>query len=228
MCYGAIDGTLIHMDAPSYDEPIFVGRDNHHSLNVVVVSGPDNEFYYVSAKCPGSFHDSRCLQVSSMWTAWEINQWRPANSNRSVILGDSAYGLRRWLMTPTVRNVNAVPALEDAINSYKRKHRRTRFVVECTIGIWKEEYPFLNGFRFRTPARISNAIYATATLHNMQNFHRHGSYDYDNNLNAIRNRESEEMPDGDEDDDENVQIVRDDDVAGVNRQREFLEYFARL
>lgn len=62
----------------------------------------------------------------------------------------------------------------------------------------------------------------------MQNFHRHGSYDYDNNLNAIRNRESEEMPDGDEDDDENVQIVRDDDVAGVNRQREFLEYFARL
>lgn len=222
---GAIDGTLIHIDAPSEDEPAFVGRDNKHSLNVALVSGPRNEFFFISAKCPGSFHDSRCLQVSSLWNAWEHQQWRPQHLGNSVMLGDSAYPLKCWLMTPTVRNVNVVPALENAINLYKRKHRRTRFIVECTIGIWKEEYPVLNGFRFRSPERISKAIYATATLHNMQNFHRHGSYDYDNHLNAIANREYEEMPD--EREEENIQMFHDD-VAGINRQREFLEYFNRL
>lgn len=223
---GIIDGTLIHMDAPTDDEPIFVSRDNRHSINALVVSGPNNEFFYVSAKAPGSFHDSRCLQISSLWNAWEHQQWRPLNANRPVILGDSAYPLKSWLITPIVRNINMVPQLENGINEYQRKHRKTRFIVECTIGIWKEEYPVLNGFRFRSPRRISNAIYATATLHNMQNFHRHGSYNFDRNLNAIANQEDENdieaLPDMNEPDDN---LLLNADNAAVNRQREYIEYF---
>lgn len=222
---GIIDGTLIHMDAPTDDEPIFVSRDNRHSINTLVVSGPNNEFFYVSAKAPGSFHDSRCLQISSLWNAWEHHQWRPRNANQSIILGDSAYPLKSWLMTPTVRNINMVPEFENAINLYQRKHRTTRFIVECTIGIWKEEYPVLNGFRFRSPVRISNAIYATATLHNMQNFHRNGSYNFDRNLNAIANREHNEIEIIPNIDEHNAEIILNDDVAAVNRQREFIEYF---
>lgn len=63
---GIIDGTLIHIDAPSEEEPAFVSRDNRHSINVVVVSGPNHEFFFISAKSPGSFHDSRCLQICNM------------------------------------------------------------------------------------------------------------------------------------------------------------------
>lgn len=190
---GLIDGTLVRIDAPSIDEPVFVGRDNKHSINVVVVSGPHHEFFFVSAKCGGSFHDSRCLQISSLWTTWELNGWRPDNDRRSIILGDSAYPLRQWLMTPNVRNVNAMdPDLAPAVEIYLRKHRKTRFMVECAIGIFKEQFPCLNQLRVRSPRRISIIIYACAVLHNMQNHYRHGSYAYDDRLNRIAIRQPQD------------------------------------
>lgn len=33
--YGIIDGTLVHIQAPTEDEPAFVSRDNRHSINTV-------------------------------------------------------------------------------------------------------------------------------------------------------------------------------------------------
>lgn len=36
---GAVDGTIVHIDAPSIGEPVYVGRDNKHSINAVIVSG---------------------------------------------------------------------------------------------------------------------------------------------------------------------------------------------
>lgn len=71
--YGVVDGTLVHIRAPSADEPAFVGRDNRHSINTLVVCGPKYEFYFASAKCVGSVHDSRCLRVSNLWRKWELD-----------------------------------------------------------------------------------------------------------------------------------------------------------
>lgn len=224
---GIIDGTHVHIDALSIDEPVFVGRDSKHSINVVVVSGPHHEFYFVSAKCGGSFHDSRCLQTSALWTAWELNGWRPDNDRQTIILGDSAYPLRQWLMTPNIRNVNARdPDLAQAVQIFLRKHRKTRFMVECSIGIWKKQFPCLNHLRVRSPRRMSIIIYACAVLHNMQNHHRHGSYAYDDRLNRIAVREPQDGM-------INAQFPHDEDdvfndLDGVDRQRELLEYFARV
>lgn len=223
---GIIDGTLVRIDAPSVDEPVFVGRDNRHSMNVVVVSGPHHEFFFVSAKCGGSFHDSRCLQVSQLWTNWELEHWRPDNDMQSIILGDSAYPLKQWLMTPIIgaENVND-PALAEAIPIYLRKHRKTRFMVECAIGIWKEQFPCLNQLTIRSPTRISTVIYACAALHNMQNKYRHGSYAYDTTLNRLANEE--EPPLNPEEDHNQGNMNNHNVVDGIDRQRELLEYFLR-
>lgn len=226
---GSIDGKLIHIDAPSHDEPAYVSRDNKHAINVTVVCGPKLEFYFVSAKCPGSFHDSRCLQVSNLWNNWENLGWRPNDDHRSIILGDSAYPLRPWLMTPIIHNFNDLPHLQRAKRLYLQRHRRTRFVVECAIGVWKEQFPCLNQFRIRAPHRIANAIYTAATLHNMQKKNRHGSYDYDANLNSIVQRDyniDDEIEVEEEDEDENGR--RFIDMAAAERQLEYLEYFARI
>lgn len=169
---GIVDGTLIHIDAPKIDEPAYVGRDNKHSINAVVVSGPQNQILFISAKCPGSVHDSRALRVSNVWNTWE-GGWRPDNNNNSIILGDSAYPLTTWLIPPTVRAANMrIRGLAPAIEQFRKTHRKTRFIVERTIGIWKEEYPCLNYMRIKDPIRISTVIYAAAALHNMQNKHR--------------------------------------------------------
>lgn len=219
---GVIDGTLIHIDAPSSDEPLFVSRDNKHSLNVLLASGPRNQFFFVSAKCTGSFHDSRALRVSRLWTSWEIDGWRPDNDRNSILLGDSAYPLRSWLMPPIVRDINANNRrLAQAVPIFLRAHRRTRFIVECSIGILKKEFPFLSQSRFRTPERTCLAVYACVTLHNIQNHWRHGSYAYDDVLNQIANQRAP--------DDQGRQPIarRQQTDDGIQKQREVLEYFAR-
>lgn len=225
---GIIDGTLIHLNAPHIDEPIYVSRNNKHSVNLLVVSGPQHEFFYASAKCPGSFHDSRCLQISSLWQSWQVNGWRPGNDNRSVILGDSAYPLTNWLMTPIIRLVNRQPHLDDAIERYLRKHRSTRFMVENAIGILKHQFYCMRyGFRFTQPTRVVAAIYTCITLHNMQNYVRNGSYDYDAELNRIAHAEYGDDQQGNDQQDRNNPNLHMGGIDGMVRQREFIESFVR-
>lgn len=224
---GCLDGTLVHINSPSGNvEPIYVSRDNKHAINVVLVSGPNHEFFFVSARSPGSFHDARALRISSLWRNWEINGWRPANDNQAIILGDSAYPATNWLITPQIREPNRnIPHLQNAIEIYLRKHRQTRFMVECAIGILKQQFYCMRyGFRFVEPHRVSTAIYACVTLHNMQNFFNHGSYDYDENLFRIANGEPNHQEEHDPN--PNHQNV-DENVAAIERQRQLLEYFAR-
>lgn len=68
---GIIDGTLIPIDAPSVNEAAYVDRKGNHSLNAMVVCGPNLQFYYASAKWPGSVHDSRVLRNSTLYRKWE-------------------------------------------------------------------------------------------------------------------------------------------------------------
>lgn len=222
---GCIDGTLVHIISPNgLNEPIYVSRDNKHSINLLLVSGPSHEFFFASAKSPGSFHDARALRISSLWQSWELNGWRPENDNQSIILGDSAYPATNWLVTPTIREPNRIiPNLQNAREIYLRKHRKTRFMVACAIGILKQQFYCLRyGFRFVEPHRVSTAIYACVTLHNMQNYFRHGSYDYDEQLFHIANDE----PIGDQDHQDPLPDV-DANIDAVERQRQLLEYFAR-
>lgn len=221
---GCIDGTLVRINSPSgVDEPIYVSRDNKHSINLLLVSGPNHEFFFASARSPGSFHDARALRISSLWRSWELNGWRPGNDNQSIILGDSAYPATNWLITPLIREPNRnIPHLQIASEVYLRKHRRTRFMVECAIGILKQQFYCLRyGFRFVEPRRVSIAIYACITLHNMQNFFKHGSYSYDDELFRIANGEPNE-----EEVDENLNHHNMRNIDGIERQRQLLEYFA--
>ena len=56
---GLIDGSHILITAPSNDEMSFVNRHQMHSLNVLVVCGPDLRVYYVNSRSPGRWHDAR-------------------------------------------------------------------------------------------------------------------------------------------------------------------------
>jgi len=55
---GCVDGTLINMDSPHQHEQQFVDRYGNHSINAMMVCGPDYTFYAVNARMPGSVHDS--------------------------------------------------------------------------------------------------------------------------------------------------------------------------
>lgn len=42
---GAVDGTIVHIDAPKIGEPLFVGRDNKHSINTLIVWAEEPNFF---------------------------------------------------------------------------------------------------------------------------------------------------------------------------------------
>lgn len=161
---GCVDGTLIPIDGPGSGEKSFVDRHGQHSINAMVVCGPNNEFYYASARWPGSVHDSRVLRRSSLFVSWEDEDWRPFPG--AVLLGDSGYPLLRWLMTPIEQG--GVPAA--GIRRYLRRHKSTRSVVECSLGILKEKFPCLNQLRLH-PRVAAHVFLSCITIHNIQKRH---------------------------------------------------------
>lgn len=69
---GAVDGTLIPIKAPSSNESDFVDRHGNNSFNAMVVCGGNHEFFYASARWPGSVHDNRVLRNSTLFQQWEV------------------------------------------------------------------------------------------------------------------------------------------------------------
>lgn len=155
---GIVDGTLINIDAPTEHEEAFIDRHGNHSLNCMVVCGPNMMFYYVKSEWPGSVHDSRVLRNSNLFRRMSAG-WRPIPG--SIILADSAYPLLNWLIPPSHINVQDEPVLR-----FNRAHKATRRIVENSIGILKEKFPVLNYMRVN-PRFASNIFKACTALCNI-------------------------------------------------------------
>ena len=56
---GCIDGSHIEILRRSKYEEQFVNRHGTHSINCLMVCGPNLQFYFVSARWPGSVNDER-------------------------------------------------------------------------------------------------------------------------------------------------------------------------
>ena len=96
---GAIDGTYIPTRAPKEYHESYI---NHKSFHSIIVQGIcDSEMHFLDVFCgwPGTVHDSRVLKNSPIYSKIENNsdEMFPSNTH---LLGDSAYGLSNWLMTP--------------------------------------------------------------------------------------------------------------------------------
>lgn len=100
---GIVDRIHINIQAPALAiERDFVNRKNRHSVNIQVIVDSRGLFTNVVVNWPGSAHDSFIMRNSNIWHAFETGRLR------GIILGDSAYALRPWLMTP-FRRPTGVP-----------------------------------------------------------------------------------------------------------------------
>lgn len=110
----------------------------------------------IVARWPGSCHDSHIFQNSAVRRRCEAGEFGDA-----VLLGDSGYPLRDYLMTP----IGDVRTRTE--QKYNSSHISTRTVVERTFGIWKRMFPVLSlGMRCSIPL-TQQIIVATAVLHNI-------------------------------------------------------------
>lgn len=166
---GCLDGTHIIVMAPSNDEEAYVNRHHSKSLNVAMVTGPDHTVYFCSSRCPGRWHDSRVLRESSLWTAFEDDGRRPFPG--SVILGDSAYPCKDWLIPPFRGDV------EGARLRFNEAHKQTRCTIERAFGVIKQRfYSLKTGLRVRSVQRAAELVQCAVILHNLCiRFNDHGN-----------------------------------------------------
>lgn len=68
--------------------------------------------------------------------------------------------------------------LTHGMEVFLRRFRKTRFIVENSIGIIKNIFPVLKyGFRIRQHQKAAAITLACVALHNIQNEHVNGRYD---------------------------------------------------
>ncbi|XP_064463494.1 putative nuclease HARBI1 [Ornithodoros turicata] len=115
---GAVDGTHVRIQAPSEHEGSYVNCKNYHSINVQLIVAADCRILDVVANWPGSTHDSRILRDSTIGREFE------RGVHTGLLLGDSGYPCKRWLMTPFLQPRDRPQA------NYNSSHSTTRAVVE--------------------------------------------------------------------------------------------------
>lgn len=134
---------------------IFRNRKSYFSINVQIVSGPNDEILDIVVRWPGSAHDSRIFENSGI---------RVALSERQIpghLLADSGYPQRSYIYTPVPRPVN------QREHNYNNSLKITRSGVERTIGRWKRRFPCLY-FEMQNKLRnVTRIITSCAILYNL-------------------------------------------------------------
>lgn len=130
---GCIDGSLIPIKAPSAHENAYVCRKQFHAINTQAVCTHDMKFTNLVARWPGATHDA------FIWANCNLqSQMERGIHNGGYLLGDPAYPLQPWLLTPVRNPRNA------AERRYNAHHRRLRKVIECTFARWKNRWRCLH------------------------------------------------------------------------------------
>ncbi|XP_018397713.1 PREDICTED: putative nuclease HARBI1 [Cyphomyrmex costatus] len=153
---GSIDCTHIKIQSPGGDNAeIFRNRKQFFSLNVQTVADPFLKIRDIVARWPGSCHDSHIFRNSALYTSLETGRF-----GDNVLVGDSGYPVKPYLMTPLQQVRNNAEAL------YNESIVRTRNVVERKYGVWKRRFPALAmGIRLKLDT-VQAMVVATAVLHN--------------------------------------------------------------
>lgn len=211
---GAVDGTYIPIKKPKIDEHQYINRKNQSSINTMMVAGPDLRFLYVSARWPGSVHDARILRSSTLAQRFNAG-WRPDGAPaNSVLLGDSAYGLSEWMITPMPEAENLTPVE----SRFLRAHRRTRQVVECAYGVLKRRFACLKELRL-DPVFSCEVIKTCTVLHNLSIIDR--PLDPDEIEEAMQLMNDNELLQNND----NV-VVHGADALGLQRRLQIMYHFA--
>lgn len=133
-CIGALDGWLVKIRSPSQKRDQvrnpghYYSRKGFFALNVQVIVDKKKSVIWRCINSRGGAHDSSAFKNSSLYGKMEGN-WMNLVQKGFYLLGDSAYALKSFLLTPYNNAKPSTP--EDTFNFY---HSSCRIYVECAFG----------------------------------------------------------------------------------------------
>ncbi|XP_056001753.1 putative nuclease HARBI1 [Ostrea edulis] len=145
---GCTDETIIKIQASKENEADYICQKGYYALNI------QYQIIDLVAKWPGSVHDSRIFRESALCTYLEEGQIQ------GIVLGDSGYGLKPYLMTPYLS------AETEATHKFNTAHCRTRVTIEQTYGIKKGSNALHCGLRIN-PEPACRVVTACVILQNI-------------------------------------------------------------
>ncbi len=154
---GALDCTHIKIQSPGGEEAeIYRNRKGYFSINTQMICDSKLRILNVVARWPGATHDATIFNNSRVNHSFENNEFR-----NCILLGDSGYPIRNYLMTPLLQ------PHAPAEHLYNESHIRTRNVIERCFGVLKRRFPILAyGCRLSLDTVLS-VIVAASILHNI-------------------------------------------------------------
>lgn len=156
---GCIDGTYIPISTPAHKiKSTYTNRHHQTSLTVQAICDADKRFIDVFTGTPGKIHDARVFKLSPI-----SNTLQRICEGRFHILGDGAYEIREWLLTP-YRNYETLGQLK---KKYNDKFCVTRVVIENAFGMLKKRFIQLMRIDMRDVNRITKFIMSCCVLHNI-------------------------------------------------------------
>ncbi|XP_058833434.1 putative nuclease HARBI1 [Topomyia yanbarensis] len=162
---GAIDCTHILIKSPHSFKDEFINRKGLYSFNVQATCNASELFTSVDCRWAGSVHDAR------IWRNSDIYNTIHENESGAILLGDEAYPLTPWLMTP-YRN-----PVSDPHKKYNILHTKERVIIERLFGQVKQRFPILQSkIRIKTD-RVPSMIIACFVLHNVAKILNDGDFE---------------------------------------------------
>lgn len=112
---------------------------------------------------PGSVHDARVLRESPFFTRAALE------CGDNYILGDSAYPLMPWLITPFRDNESTFPTWK---KNFNKRHSQQRVSIENTFGLLKQRFRRLYFVDAKSVIQCCYIVMAACVLHNLCNDER--------------------------------------------------------
>jgi hypothetical protein len=174
---GAIDGTHINLKVPMNQHDSYANRYLSHSINLMAISTARKIFTYVFIGYPGSAHDSRVILNLSYYLSYlfqvfsnslfSLNIQRHGPQiyfphERYHLIGDSAFPLRTWLMTP-YRKTNNMPRIQKHHNSCLSSNR---VCIEHAFGLLKGRWRRLFFINTYSISKAIEIVTVACILHN--------------------------------------------------------------
>ena len=119
-CIGCIDGFHVRICTPYEDENDYVNRKGWHSINCQAITDADLKFVDAAVRWPGGTHDAFVFQTSNVYDYLEVNH---ALIDHSVLVGDSGYPLKPYLMVP----------YDNPVARRKRKFNASLKTTRCSV-----------------------------------------------------------------------------------------------
>jgi len=171
-CCGAIDTTHILMRLPSVEASnIWQDSEENYSMILQAIVDPEMRFRDILTGWPGSINDDRILKNSGFFRQCECGEKLNGSAKeledgiqiREYIVGDGAYPLLPWLLTPYHGKDLSLSRIE-----FNAKHHDTRLVADRAMARLKGTWRIIDGVMWRPDKhKLPRIILVCCMLHNI-------------------------------------------------------------